>query len=151
MVSGQNDANVIVIAPVATSGSATKFASFDAAGFGYCEIDVMSGAFSADMPTVLNIADCDTTTTASFVTITGGSATSSFTTTTFENSMTKFQIDLRKRKRYIALNVTMGTTTGVIAAVARLSRAANSRDTAATQSVVRTGNTVVAVNAIVQV
>lgn len=147
----QDSGAVVVIAPVASSGSATYFASFDGAGFEYAVIDFMSGVYSVDMPSVLNIADCDVTTTASFVTVTGGSATSNLSTSTFQNSITRFQIDLRSRKRYIALNATMGTTTGVVACVARLSRSAQSRDTAALQSIKRTGNTVANVNSITRI
>lgn len=147
-VNMQDEAAVVVLAPVATTNATTAFASFDTNGFEYCVLDVLSGVYSADVPTVMNIAENDVTTTATFVTVAGGSATGNLSTSTFGNSVTRFQIDLRARKRYIALNLTMGTTTGVMAAVARLGRSASSRDTAAQQSVLRTGNTVAAINSI---
>ena len=150
-VSMQDEAAVILLAPVATTNATTAFASFDTNGFEYAVIDVISGAYSSDKPSVLNIADCDTTVTASFVTVTGGSATGNLSTSTFGNSVSRFQVDLRARKRYLALNLTMGTTTGVMAAVARLGRAAQSVDTAAQQSILRTGNTVAAINSITRI
>lgn len=148
-VEAQDSAAVILLAPVATSGSATHFASFDAAGFDYAVIDFISGVYSADKPAVLNIADNDVTTTASFVTVV--SAVASISTSTFASSITRFQVDLRSRKRYIGFNLTMGTTTGVMAAYARLHRADQSRDTAALQSILRTGNTVAAINTITRI
>lgn len=151
MINAQDSGAVILLAPVATTNATTAFASFDGAGFEYAVIDFISGVYSSDKPTVMNIADCDTTVTASFVTVTGGSATSSLSTSTFASSISRFQIDLKNRKRYIGINLTMGTTTGIMACVAHLSRSGQSRDSAALQSVIRTGNTVANVNSITRI
>ena len=138
-ISIQNEANV-VMAPAQLSSGGTAQMWFDRIGFDYAEVDVVCGVLSTSggFPSVCRITESDATVISNFTTITGGSATMN---ASIGESVTKFQIDLRNRKRYINLDVTNGTTTLVVGAVARLIRAEQSKDTAAAQSVTNKAST----------
>lgn len=124
----------VVMAPASYSAAGTSVFTFDTAGFRECEIDVIFGALATNggVPSVCRITESDATVISNFTTITGLSAT--LAAANLASSMVKFQIDLRKRKRYLNLDLTNGTTTLVIGAVARLIRGESSKFTAAQQS-----------------
>lgn len=150
MHSIQNEANV-VMAPASYSAAGTSVFTFDCRGFKECEVDVIFGALATNggVPSVCRITESDATVISNFTTITGGSAT--LAAAALGGSVVKFQIDLRNRKRYLNLDLTNGTTTLVIGAVARLVRAETSKLTAAQQSITNLASTsATAVNQIVR-
>lgn len=150
MHSIQNEANV-VMAPASYSSAGTSVFTFDCRGFKECEVDVIFGALATNggVPSVCRITESDATVISNFTTITGGSAT--LAAAALGGSVVKFQIDLRNRKRYLNLDLTNGTTTLVIGAVARLVRAETSKLTAAQQSITNLASTgATAVNQIVR-
>lgn len=151
MNNAQNEANV-VLAPGSYSSGGTSVFWFDRKGFDYAEVGVIFGALATNggVPSVCRITESDATVISNFTTITGGSAT--LAAATLGGSVVKFQIDLRKRKRYINLDLTNGTTTLVIGAVAKLTRASKGRFTAADQSITNQDSTgATAVNQIVRI
>jgi hypothetical protein len=103
--------------------------------------------------TTLKITESDTVTSISsqsaIVALTGGTATSTSVgfvipaaTAMGLGAGIEFQIDLRKRKRYLGLQVTPGDATANGSfAVAKLSRGTYSRDTAAEKYVQDAANT----------
>ena len=146
----QNEGNA-VMAPASYSSAGTSQFWFDTIGYDYAEVDVVFGALATNggVPSVCRITESDATVISNFTTITGGSAT--LAAAALGGSIVKFQMDLRARKRYINLDLTNGTTTVVIGAVARLRRSEVSKDTAASQSVTNQASTsATAVNQIVR-
>lgn len=147
----QNEANV-VMAPASYSAAGTSVFTFDTRGFRECEVDVIFGALATNggVPSVCRITESDATVISNFTTITGGSAT--LAAAALGESVVKFQIDLRKRKRYLNLDLTNGTTALVIGAVARLKRPETAKYTAAQQSITNLSSTsTTAVNQIVRI
>lgn len=150
MINQQQQASV-VMAPASYSSGGTSVMWFDRKGFDYAEVNVLFGTLATNggVPSVFRITESDATVISNFTTISGGSAT--LLAASLAGSCVKFQIDLRKRKRYINLDVTNGTSTLLIGAVANLTRAGQSRDTAAQQSVTnQAATTNAAVNQLVQ-
>ena len=150
MINAQNVA-LVHLPPVEKSNAGTALLSFDRAGFDYLTMAVSFGALATNAATlaVISLTDCDTTVVSSFATFTGSSVASSWAVASLGQSVGIFQVDLRKRKRYMALNITNATTTVVIGAIGMLSRASQSNDTAAEQSVAVIGNTSAIVSNIV--
>ena len=131
---GQQNESVVVLGGANYSSAGTSVFTFDTRGYRYAEIDVIFGVLATNggVPSVCRITESDATVISNFTTITGGSAT--LAAASLANSMVKFQIDLRNRKRYLNLDLTNGTTTLVITTVAKLSRPESSKLTAAQQS-----------------
>lgn len=155
MNNAQSEANVIM-APAAYSSGGTSVFWFDRKGFDYCEVDVVFGTLATNgvIPSVCRITESDATVISNFTTITGASAT--LAAATLGGSIVKFQIDLRRRKRYLNLDLTHGTSTAaitlVMGAVAKLTRAGQGRYTAARQSITNEASTgATAVNQIVRI
>lgn len=136
----------VVQPPASVASTATTTMTFDTIGFDYAVINILSGtqATTDAAITTITLKEADNTSATSFAAIaafTGGTATSTSVgfvipgvTVTGVGAGIQLQVDLRKRKRYLLLNVTPGTTL-VLAAVATLGRVAQGRDSAAQKSV----------------
>ncbi len=146
----QQNEGAIAIMPAATCATnATQSLVFNHLGFDYANIDVIVGTHAtngADIGT-LALVESDTVTSVSsmsaIVAFTGGTATSTSVGFVIPGAAAlgpggavQFQVDLRKRKAYVGLTITPGSTTINIAAIARLSRSKESADTAAQKSAV---------------
>jgi len=120
--------------------------TFDTIGYDYAVVDVLLGTFTTTDPTLttLKFTESDDTVLTNFAAITAltggtaGNTSSNFVipiaAVTGLGGAIQFQIDLRKRKRYLKLNATPGTTQ-VLAAIAHLGRAEQAAITAAQKSV----------------
>ena len=144
-----NDGSMVVLSPVASLTNATNYLSFDTSGFDYANIAVLVGTHltTTAVVTGLQIGESDTITSPSSMTAITALGCSNTTSTSNVNSLpaatvqglggviTEFQIDLRKRKKYVGLSINSDTVvTAVVAAIARLSRPEQSSDTAAEKS-----------------
>jgi hypothetical protein len=134
MNNAQNEA-ILTLGGASYSSAGTSVTTFDTRGFRYAVVDVTFGTLATNggVPSVFRITESDATVISNFTTITGGSAT--LAAANLAHSTVRFQIDLRNRKRYLNLDITNGTSSLVISAVARLSRPETSKLTAAQQSV----------------
>ncbi len=154
MINANEGASVAVpSASVATNGEMSL--SFDAAGYDQANITVDMGTCGTDSIAfdTLSILESDTVTVASnmsaIVALTGGTETSSSvgfvvpTSATMENGgrAIEFQLDLRKRKRYIGLHIENTLQALVFGAHARLTRSNKSADSAAERVVSNMDNT----------
>jgi hypothetical protein len=140
MIGAQN-VKTILMAPVTNAAATTNVMSFDRSGFDYCVIDILSGTTSSQTNAIASIivAESDTLSTPSLMeqipAFSGSAATNTSygwaipaVTATSQGSVITLQMDLRKRKRYIGLEL-LGSAAGgtaSIAAIARLSRAEES-------------------------
>jgi hypothetical protein len=152
----------VLMPPAALTGAGTaemSFSKVDSRGVPYdSALVIVHGKLShtsGDAPSAINLAESDTATSPTSMTdivaFTGGTATGTSvgyvlpTAAAWKNGTTvEFQIDLRKRKKYIGLELTGGTHTsgGVYGAVIKLYRAKESAETAAHKSaVVNNSNT----------
>jgi hypothetical protein len=146
---------VLPIASVATN--ATAYMSFSKVGnggekFDYANIlfHIGAAATTSAVMTTLKLTESDTVTSASsmsaIVALTGGTATSSsvgFVIPTAQvagGGLVEFQLDLRKRKKYLGLTATPAQTL-VIGATALLSRASESQDTTTDKRISNLANT----------
>lgn len=150
------DGCAFCVMPYATTATnATQSMVFDTKGFDHCNLFVAMGTHATGKAALstLKITESDTSTVISsqsaIVALTGGTATSSSVGFKIPTAVymgpgagVEFSIDLRTRKRYLGLQLTPGDATAKAAwAVARLSRAEYSRDTAClTLAGVTTGN-----------
>src|SRR5262245_16116683 len=141
---------VVVQPPASVASTATTTAMFDCRGYDYLLVDVLSGTQATTDPAITTVTfkEADNTSATSFssiVAFTGAAATSTTAgfvipavTVTGFGAVLQFQMDLRRRKRYIQLNMTPGTTL-VLAAIAKLQRAEVAALTAAQKSITNTG------------
>lgn len=145
------DEGLVHLPPASFSNAGTALMSFDRSGFDYATVYVSVGALATNAATlaVVSLTECDTTVVSNFATFTGSSVGGNWAVATLGSSVGKFQVDLRARKRYIALNITNATTTVIIGAIARLTRGHTSRDTATAESISNISNTTAAVSNIV--
>ena len=154
----------VVQPPASVASTATTTMTFDTIGWDFAVVDVFCGTQTTTDPaiTTLKFLENDTNTNASnmvaITALTGGTAGNTSgnfvipaVTVTGVGAAIQFQIDLRKRKRYMQLNITPGTTE-VVGAVVKLSRGEISALTAAQKSGINMSATnVVGCAAIVQV
>jgi len=133
-----------VMPPKTVATNATNSMVFDTKGFDYANVYVGMGTHATNKAALstLKFTESDSSTVISsqsaIVALTGGTATSSsvgFVIPTAvkhgPGAVSEFQIDLRKRKRYLGLQVTPGdTTANETYAIASLGRSEYSRDTA---------------------
>jgi len=152
-----NEANsgALILMPAASCATnATQGISFSklttgVEPFDHANIYVLMGTHATNGSRLgtLKLSESDTATSPTSMTdivaFTGGTATSStigFVIPTAASvgpgAVIEFQVDLRKRKKYVGLQITPGTTTIQIAVLARLSRAKESADTATQKSAV---------------
>lgn len=137
---------VVSLQPLTIASNATQEMTFDTKGHDSLKVHVCSGtsATTSALFTTLKFAESDTVTNASsqtdIVALTGGTATSASVGFVFPLSLAdqsgggivQFEIDLRKRKRFVGLLITSGQTGGhIIGAVGEMYRSAESADTVA--------------------
>lgn len=134
MIYPQTEKHVVLLstaAVVATDATATG--RVDCLGFNYLAVDVLvnSTTGGTSPPTVLKFTEGDTTTADTAIAeLTGGTATSASvgfvipaTTTAAPAGIVRFNIDLKKRKRYLKISTTPLIAGGqLIVATAHLSR-----------------------------
>ena len=138
----------LLIMPAATCATnATQSMVFDKAGFDQANLYVLVGTHATNGAAIgtLKITEHDSATTitshSDIVAFTGGTQTSTSVGFVIPDAaalgpggIIEFQIDLRKRKKILALQITPGTTTMNIAALARLTRSIDSKDDATEKS-----------------
>ena len=144
-----NEGALLIMPAASAATTATQSMVFETPGYSHANIYVLVGTHATNGEAIRACAlkESDTVTSHSsmsaIVAFTGGSETS--TSVAFEipgptlngpGAIMEFQVDLRKRKKYMALVVTPGTTTMYIAAMGRLTRATESDDSAAQKSAV---------------
>jgi ABC-type thiamin/hydroxymethylpyrimidine transport system permease subunit len=143
-----NQGSMVLMPPAATATNASQYASFKRDGHDQANIMVIIGTHTTTTAVVtgLKISESDTVTSASSMTDIAALCASNTTSTSAVNSVpagavqglgaiVEFQIDLRKRKKYIGISVLADTVaTAVIAVLARLTRSKESADTAAQKS-----------------
>jgi len=133
MIHMQNSASRVVIAAVSKSAGSTATGWVDTRGFGSCAIDVQldSQASTSNNPTLFNITESEDTVVSNATAITGltGDATDGFVVAPANSVspyITRFNINLPGRKRYLHVTINPLGTTGIVAAHAILSRSADS-------------------------
>ena len=141
MIPSQNSKVINVIPPVAIKDNASwTTTEIDTKGFDYCTIYVNLGATDI-AAAALKVQESDTTGTG-FADVTGlvygtstntAGSTSTLPSATDDDDIFVFEIDLRKRKRFLDLVATAGNgTNGTFAsAIAVLEKATNTPTTAA--------------------
>jgi len=134
--------------PAATTATnATQSMVIDTKGYDQANIYVNIGTHATNGTTLqtLKVTESDTATSISsqsaIVALTGGTATSTSVgfviptvATAGPGTIVEFQIDCRKRKRYLGLQITPGATTVNVGAIARLTRSKSSADSATEKS-----------------
>ena len=146
-----SDNNAIVMLPAATCATnATQTMSFTGQGYDRLNLYLNIGTHATDGASIgtLKLSESDTVTSPSSMTdivaFTGGTETSS--TVGFvipgadelgPGSVIAFQVDLKKRKKYLGLSITPGSTTMNIGAIGLLSKSGpeGSADTASEKSI----------------
>lgn len=141
MINAQNSKWVLLTPPAALiDGASATVAELDTNGWDYAEIMVIIGDTEAAL-TALLVTEADVSAT-SHATVTGlvyGTSadivgtTSVLPTITDDDSIYGFEIDLRKRKRFLDMTVTVASTsTGAyVTILARLTRGGESPETVA--------------------
>lgn len=143
-----NEGKLINLPAATLATGATVSLVFDAKGYDQANVMVNIGTHSTSGTTLqmIKMSESDTLTVAtsqdSITALSAGpstSATAAYAIPSVEilgrSSVIEFQIDLRKRKRYLGLQITPGTTTVNVGAIVRLTRSKESADTAAEKSV----------------
>jgi len=143
-----NEGKLINMPAASAATTATQSMVIDGKGYDHCNIYVNIGTHATNGTTLATckVTESDTLTSISsqsaIVALTGGTVTSSsvgFVLPTVAaagpGTIVEFQIDLRKRKRYIGLQITPGATTVLVGAIARLTRSKESADTVAEKAV----------------
>lgn len=138
----QNFKTVLVTPPVASVNNASALTTaVDCMGFDYANFIVGVGVADAAL-TALKVQESDYANMSGAADVTGlvfgtstdiAGSTSSLPASTNDNTCWRFDIDLRARKRYLDLVATVGnagTTGAFVTAVALLSRAEQSKNTA---------------------
>lgn len=119
----QKQRQEILLAPEATTNGETNTATLDCKGEKFVDITVQIGAFnggtSGVSPLVCKLSESDDTEATNFADISGASAASSITA----SGNCRFNVDLRKRKRYLKLTFSPATastnSSTIVSAIAR--------------------------------
>lgn len=127
----QNTATKVVIAGVSVSAAATVTGVVDTLGFDECAIDVEldSQAATSNNPTTMKLSESDDLTTYADIAAFTGDATDGFAISAISSTavnVTRMNVDLRARKRYLKVTVAPLGTTGVISVRATLGKAGDS-------------------------
>jgi len=143
-----NEGKLINMPAASAATTATQSMVIDGKGYDQCNIMVNIGTHATNGTTIATckVTESDTATLISsqsaIVALTGGTVTSStvgfvlpLVAAAGRGMIVEFQIDLRKRKRYLGLQITSGATTVHVGAIARLTRSKDSADTATEKSV----------------
>ena len=128
MIHAQNTKYVTVLAPQSVGTSATVSGTVDCVGWDYAQVYLHLATQTAGNTNTISLAEGDTT--SSFTT----HADMSITTATPSTSATQvygWMLDLRKRKRYLRLTLTVPGTAQIAEASAILGRGEAGPDTAA--------------------
>lgn len=147
MFEEQKGAISVLVEPVITTAESVFQARIDGRGFKYATIDVIVGSqhTSGGNFSVLKLTDCDTTSSSSFsgiVAFTGGTSvvagSTGFTIPSQSNRgiLAEFQVDLRKRKRYLMLDLTAAATTYYrgVSVIAKMTKEEQSKDNTTTKT-----------------
>jgi hypothetical protein len=136
----------ILLPPIVSTAAMTQCMSFNRSGFDYCIIDVIGGTnvTTTQVFSTIVVSESDTVTSPTSMTAIAALSGSTATSTTYGfaipvlaatsiGSVITLQFDLKPRKKYIGLTLTASAAGGsaVIGAIAKLSRAEISPDTAA--------------------
>jgi hypothetical protein len=146
-MSVRSDGAVVLLPSASAATTATQTVVFDRDRHDYAKISVIVGTHATNGAAIgtLKITEHDTSSSvtdhADIVALTGGTATSTSVGFVIPGAaalgpggVIEFNIDLRKRKKILGLQITPGTTTMQIAVVGHLTRSAESADTAAEKS-----------------
>lgn len=145
MISSNEGKLVNMITMATTNATALKAMSFDTLGADTLNLYVACGSHDSATQgiTAITISESDTVTSASSMTDIVALSSATATSTSAANALpdaatmakggivTEFQIDLRKRKRYLGVELTTGAAGMPISVIGRLSRSGQSCDTAA--------------------
>ena len=147
MIHSQSGAFVFMPAASAAT-TATQAMVFKTEGYGNAEIVVMVPAHATDGETIrqMGLGESDTSTAIASHTniaaftgdISATSTSASFVipaagATTGLGYLVVFNVDLRKRKKYLSLQITPGTTTMTISAIGKLTRGGSESADSATE------------------
>lgn len=129
----QNTATKVMVAAVSKSAGSTATGYVDTLGFSECAIDVQmdSQASTTSNPSVMKITESEDTVVGNSTAIVGleGDATDGYTIAAANSSapyITRFNISLKARKRYLHITINPTGTTGLVSVQATLSRAKDS-------------------------
>ena len=126
----QNTATKVAITPQSLSAAGTATGYVDTLGYEEAAVDFIldSQAATSTNPAAMALSEGETTT--AFTAITGftGDATDGFTipATQTTPSVTRINVDLRGRQRYLSLDLTNGGTACLVSAVVTLGKAKDS-------------------------
>lgn len=143
-----DNVSLVLLPPAATATNASKTFSFDRSGFDQANVYVIIGTHTTTTAVVtgVKISESDTVTSPSSMTDIASLCASNTTSTSAVNAVPagsvqglgtvmEFQIDLRKRKKYIGGTITADTVaTAVVSVLALLSRSGESKDTTTKKS-----------------
>jgi hypothetical protein len=123
IVQGMNNTDTLLIAPIAKTSATTTTANFDCAGADWASIRLF---FKAELNTnavgpTLSLSESDDTVVTNFATIVADRTDEDLASA----REVRYEVDLRKRKRYLRLSVTARTATNddiTFCAVGTLSR-----------------------------
>lgn len=115
--------DTVLLSPHAMTNSATVTANLDCKGAGHATLRLL---FAAELNTnavgpTLSVLDSNDTVVSNFATVTANRTNEDLTAA----KEVRYEIDLRKRKRYLRLSVTTGTATNdnvTVACIATLTR-----------------------------
>ena len=128
----QNTSTKVAIKPQSVTSGATASGYVDCLNYSEAAVDVVldSQASTTSNPSVLKLAECDTTVTTSFVDIAAftGDATDGFVIPAAGTAATvvRLNVDLRARKRYLKVFVSPDGATQQVAATVVLGKAKDS-------------------------
>jgi len=131
MIEARAGKDTVMVAPVAMTNTQTVTANLDCKGAGHATIRILLAAelnTNAVGPTI-SLLSADVTNASSFATVVANRTTEDLTAA----KEVRYEVDLRKRKRYLRLSVTTATATNdnvTLAAIATLTR--NAADPAST-------------------
>ena len=127
MIRGANDLAKFLLYPVSSATNATSTGTVDCVTYSQGRIEIDYGVASSDV-TTLKLGECATSggTYTDIATFTGGDTTDGFTIPSADTSngvMVRWNINLRKRKRYLKLTFQNTSAATVVSSKAYLSRA----------------------------
>jgi hypothetical protein len=127
----QNTATKVVIAPLSVATNATATGVLDTLGFEEAAIDITmdTAADTTNNPTVLKLSEGDDTNASTDVTAFVGDGVGGFTIPAVSESdptVVRFNLDLRKRERYLKVTLTAGGAATIMGVNAILGKAKDS-------------------------
>ncbi len=144
---------IVHLPTILTTAEMVQTCTWDCRGFDFAVVDILLGTANAAHTPLLTVelTECDTTVVSSFSAIagfTGGTSVVSGSTgfiipTNDNGAVVEFVVDLKKRLRYLSLDLKAPTTTyyHTIGALVRLSGESESKDNTTTKWVTNLDNT----------